>query len=433
MASEIAELIGFLGDVKAEVRLIAASHLLTLDLASTPENLLGEMTESLSRRLAGSYDFTKVALSILVNVSDIEIVSDRMLERKTMSSVYALVTDSETPGDVVELAGMLLCNMTRQPRSVMQLLEVESDFVGRRFLALCGKLLSSKEPTEPGARDAIGWLAVVVQNCSQLEDARRFLLDKNRSIMAHLSQALLKFKTAQRRRGVAGTIRNCLLDTAHHTWLVEPPVNLIQSVLICLVSGKGAFDDDEKRAMPIEVREASFDLNHTPDSDAQTRAFVTESLCLLCTHGIIAERIKLWSGYPIIRELERFEKDEEVQSHIFSAVDLLVREHDDFLIHKKAVKGSTLSEREKELNENQKTPADLQREILALTEEERALTQCCKCGGKGSDAEPLMRCTGCYSIAFCSKKCQVAKWKEHKTKCLEIQQRNQEDDDKVQS
>lgn len=186
---------------------------------------------------------------------------DTLLDRKTIGSVCALVSDIETPEDVVELAGMLLANMTRTPAAVLQLLEHGSDFAGRRFLALVAKFLSSKEKTEE--RDPLGWLALVLQNCSQVVEARRFLLDKERSVMKHFSDALRRFKTTRRRRGTAATIRNCLLDTEHHMWLVEPPVNLAETILLGLVSSKGSYSDDEKRAMPIDVREAVFDPEHT--------------------------------------------------------------------------------------------------------------------------------------------------------------------------
>ena len=293
-------------------------------------------------------------------------------------------------------------------------------FVGRRFLALCGKFLQAKEPAE-GERDALGWLAVAVQNCSQLADARRFLLDQKRPLMAHLSAALGKSRSVQRRRGIAAIVRNCLLEPEHHNWLIEPPVSLVASILRCLVSGRASLDSDEMRALPLAAREAAMDENHQAESDAETRVLLLESLVALCTHGLNNERIKAWGAYAVVRELERFEKDERVHEQILEAVDILVRDREGF---PRVAASATLSEREKQEMANARTPADIQREILALNEEEKALEKCAQCGKGGSEEDPLMRCTGCFSIAFCSRKCQVAKWKEHKPKCLEIQKRD---------
>ncbi len=441
------ELIGFLSDSKPEVRLIAVSNLVTIEPGQFSEKQLRDMVEALSRRLAGSYDFTKVALSLLINLcGEKEIVMDTLLNRKTIGSVCALVSDAETPEDVVELAAMLLANMTRTAAAVLQLLEVDSEFAGRRFLALVAKFLSSKEKTEE--RDPFGWLALVLQNCSQVVDARRFLLDKNRSVMTHLSDALRRFKTTRRRRGIAATIRNCLLETEHHSWLVEPPVNIVQSILIGLVSSKGNFSDDEKRAMPPDVREAVFDPTQEVErgiydlfiylflvvflsplfflkveKDDETRCSLVESVVAICFHGVIAERLKLWSGYAIIRELERFERCEQVIIEIHSAIDLLVREHDDFLRQRRLAAAPVTANAA--APPVAKTTAELQKEILDIVEEEKQLAKCANCG----KTENLARCTGCFAVSFCGRTCQVANWKVHKERCLEIQERNKKWDE----
>jgi hypothetical protein len=425
------ELIGFLSDPKPEVRLIAASNLLTVDPGQFGETQLRDLTEALSRRLAGAPDFAKVALSLLINLCDREVVADRLLERRVIGSLCALITDAETHEDVVELACMLLANLTRSAAAVAQLLESDSEFAGRRFLSLVGKFVKAPESAEPEGRDALGWMALVLQNCSQEGAARRFLLDKNRALMAHLSMALRTLKSVRRRRGVAATIRNCLLEPAHHSWLVEPPVNLIQSVMICLVSGKGNYDDDEKRAMHPDVREAVFDMDREIERDAETRRLLVESLHALCFHGVIAERIKLWSGYPIMREMERFERSEDVMVEIHTAVDMLLREHQD-VVRARLAAAATVTPAAAKKGEKKEaaSSSDLQREILQLVEEEKQLTKCAQCG-KGEGDATLARCTGCFAVAFCSKKCQTANWKAHKAACFAVQERNKRWDEEA--
>ena len=65
----------------------------------------------------------------------------------------------------------------------------------------------------------------------------------------------------------------------------------------------------------------------------------------------------------------------------------------------------------------------LEQEILALVKEEEALMECANCHKKDPEVT-LARCTGCYSVSFCSKKCQVSMWKSHKPVCLARQERN---------
>ena len=419
-SDDVHSLVEFLKDVKPEVRLVAASHLLTV--CSTPEGAallssddVKSATESFSRMLASNEEMQKIALSFLINVSDMSIVQDTLLNKKSISSIFEIVNDKNTKDDLMELGSMLLMNLTRNSSFAMQLIDPESEFAGRKFLALCGKFLASKEKDEK--RDALGWLASVLQNCSQLEESRKFLLDPKRSIMSHLSEALVSCKTVRRRRGIAATIRNCLFETSQHGWLVEPPVNLLRNVLTVLVDGRGNLDGDEKRALPVEVREAAFDVEHY-ERDAETRRLLLESIVLLCTQPLIAEKIKQWSGYPIMRELERFEKDDAAMEQIHTAVDLLVREHEGL---KKAEKQEgtkkSVVDKEKEIEE-------LQREILRMNEEDKALSVCNNCG-KSAPEVKLSRCTGCFNVSFCSRKCQVAKWKEHKPVC----KKKEEDDD----
>lgn len=227
--------------------------------------------------------------------------------------------------------------------------------------------------------------------------------------MTHLSNSLTTCKSAWRKRGIAATVRNCLYETSHHQWLIEPPVNLLRNILMVIVDGRGNLDADEKRALPIEVREAAFDVDHY-EKDAETRCLLVECIVLLCFHPSVAEKIKSWSGYAIMRELERFEKDQKVIDQILSAVDMLVREHEGAKpAQDVVVKESKIQEKEKEIQ-------DLQREILKMNEEEKNLSVCNHCG-KAPPEVTLMRCTGCRAVCFCSKKCQVANWKDHKVQC----------------
>ena len=48
----------------------------------------------------------------------------------------------------------------------------------------------------------------------------------------------------------------------------------------------------------------------------------------------------------------------------------------------------------------------------------RAICEHCKCIEK--EANCFQRCARCNLAAYCSRDCQKADWKEHKTKCKEI-------------
>lgn len=302
---------------------------------------------------------------------------------------------------------------------------MDSEFAGRRFLSLVGKFLSSKE-SEGGARDPFAWLAMVLQNCSQSEDARKYILDQKRSVMGHMVNALLQsgVKSVRRRRGIIATLRNCLLDTVHHGWLTEPPINLHRAVLILLVHGRGTFDDAEKRAMPVELRDAVFDANHEPEADAESRRLLVECISTLCYHATVAAKVKAVSAYPILRELERFEKDSGVTDRIYDCVELLLRDHESSSALSVAAPDPVKSAPTLDAGapaEPQKTSASIQKEILEIVADEKALEECAVCHKAPPAVKSLARCTGCLAVAYCGRAHQSQHWASHKDTCLKKQ------------
>ena len=52
---------------------------------------------------------------------------------------------------------------------------------------------------------------------------------------------------------------------------------------------------------------------------------------------------------------------------------------------------------------------------------------CCFCSRVSqADGQPLMRCGGCNTFAYCSKQCQTAHWPNHKRDCKRIKQQRQQ-------
>ena len=83
-------------------------------------------------------------------------------------------------------------------------------------------------------------------------------------------------------------------------------------------------------------------------------------------------------------------------------------------------------ENEKEANDNAKSTSELQQEILDLNEEEKLLELCAVCKKEPEVGQVLKRCTACFSVAYCSKKCQVKDWKRHKEECDELKKINEQ-------
>eukprot|EP00961_Rhodomonas_salina_P289727 3914677-Rhodomonas_salina.1 len=47
---------------------------------------------------------------------------------------------------------------------------------------------------------------------------------------------------------------------------------------------------------------------------------------------------------------------------------------------------------------------------------------CAKCGVRADGSVTVSFCSGCRSVAYCSKECQKADWKAHKAACRQIRQ-----------
>jgi len=48
-------------------------------------------------------------------------------------------------------------------------------------------------------------------------------------------------------------------------------------------------------------------------------------------------------------------------------------------------------------------------------------SSCATCGSHCTETKPLMRCTGCSSVWYCSRECQAADWKVHRSFCKLLQ------------
>ena len=50
------------------------------------------------------------------------------------------------------------------------------------------------------------------------------------------------------------------------------------------------------------------------------------------------------------------------------------------------------------------------------------MSHCVNCGQIQGDKCKFKRCSGCETVKYCSKKCQQAHWKDHKSICCAIKE-----------
>ncbi len=183
------------------------------------------------------------------------------------------------------------------------------------------------------ADDPYQHFAAVLMNATQVEQGRKFVMklssahDKNTKSTSVLQNVIHELRSSNpvRRRGIAGTIKNCCFEKDASWWLIHE-VKIIQKILYPL-AGPEELEVDEKRGMdpdlwlegPDKIREV----------DDVTRVLLVEALLLLCAAGRKArESLRLQKTYTILKLLDMVEETEEVSERINEIVQFLRRDEE---------------------------------------------------------------------------------------------------------
>mmetsp|Transcript_25119 Transcript_25119/g.27678 ORF Transcript_25119/g.27678 Transcript_25119/m.27678 type:complete len:419 (-) Transcript_25119:30-1286(-) len=253
-------------------------------------------------------------------------------ERGSVDFVGRLLPDEAVKkSDVIEEKG---------PKVSMELLL--SRFLSDRFIS-DEELLSEKDEEQQNNRDSqyddpYQHFAAVLMNSTQTEVGKKFLLKlnynnnkndatakKSSSSIFELILPQLRSKNPIRRRGIAGTIKNCCIDSNSAWWLLNE-VNLMKHILYPL-AGPEELTVDEKRGLdpdlwldgPEKVREL----------DDFARLYLVDSILLLCASGRKSrETIRLARTYVILKLADMVEENEEVTDSINECVQYLRRDEE---------------------------------------------------------------------------------------------------------
>jgi hypothetical protein len=176
-------------------------------------------------------------------------------------------------------------------------------------------------------RDPFQHFAAVLMNLTQVQQGRQFLLripqTKGDVSVFETLLAQLRSPNPIRRRGIAGTIRNCCLETESAWWFLNV-LNLTNSILYPL-AGPEELDVDDKIGMdpdlwlegPDKVRE----------TDMSTRLFLVEAILLLCASGRQSRAtIRLARTYVILKHADMIEEEEVVSEAVNECVQYLRRD-----------------------------------------------------------------------------------------------------------
>ena len=195
-----------------------------------------------------------------------------------------------------------------------------------------GEQEESIETISAKGDDPYQHFGAVLMNATQVEQGRKFVMklsavDENTKSSSVLQNVIHELRSSNpvRRRGVAGTIKNCCFEKDSSWWLINE-VNVIQKILYPL-AGPEELEVDEKRGMdpdlwlegPDKVRE----------TDQVTRILLVEAILLLCATGRRSrESLRLQKTYTILKLLDMVEESEEVSERINEIVQFLRRDEE---------------------------------------------------------------------------------------------------------
>nr|CAI5858170.1 unnamed protein product [Callosobruchus analis] len=169
------------------------------------------------------------------------------------------------------------------------------------------------------------YLGPVLANLSQTCRARKMILDKTRCVI----QRLLPFTEHEnpvRRRGVAGTLKNCCFEDDFHEWLLGEDVDILPRLLLPL-AGNEEFDEEDNEKLPLELQYLPDDKKREEDPDI--RCILLEAITHLVAKRPNREFVRDKNTYVILRELHKWETDDEARAACENLVDILIRTEDE--------------------------------------------------------------------------------------------------------
>ncbi len=200
----------------------------------------------------------------------------------------------------------------------------EDDILGEKKVSIEKVAASTDDPFQH--------FAAVLMNATQCDQGRRFVMrihsnnanEKGTSILQRILPEL-RSPNPVRRRGLAGTIKNCSFDKNSSWWLINE-VDIIPKILYPL-AGPEEIDIDEKRGMDPDLWLEGPDKVREPE--CETRLLLVEAILLLCATGRRSrESIRAQKTYAILKTMDMSEESEEINERINECVQYLRRDEE---------------------------------------------------------------------------------------------------------
>ncbi|CAH2014470.1 unnamed protein product [Acanthoscelides obtectus] len=223
--------------------------------------------------------------------------------------------DPECP--IADECCMILSNLSRFPHLAEKIIDM-IEMNGRSFDEIIN-VFTKTQYNKHGCK--LHYLGPFLANLSQSHSVRKLILDKDRCVI----QRLLPFtehENSVRRRGVAGTLKNCCFEEDFHEWLLGEDVDILPRLLLPL-AGNEEFDEEDNEKLPLDLQYLPEDKKR--EGDPEIRCILLEAITQLVAKRPNREFIRDKNTYVIMRELHKWEKDDEAKAACENLVDILIR------------------------------------------------------------------------------------------------------------
>lgn len=250
-----------------------------------------------------------LCLSLLCNLTVTEENSQRFLQK------YITLESSGTSTLTSELLS-LMESFLNYDSQLLEIDPVDTDGVSSH-------LLDSKDSDDWGERDPWQHMSSILCNLTRLEGGRKIVLKQH--YMTRLVRQI-RSRNAVRRRGVVACLRTCLFENEIHWWILHE-VGVLPYIMLPIIVAT-PFTDAEKVGMdPVLWLNAQ---NPTKKWEPETDILLMllECVILLCQKRGIREELRKRQVYPMCRNLDYLQEDEDVSNLILEIVNLLMRDED---------------------------------------------------------------------------------------------------------
>ncbi|XP_037089609.1 protein HGH1 homolog [Pollicipes pollicipes] len=213
---------------------------------------------------------------------------------------------------------MTLSNLSRAPapcRELWRRLEEGPVTVDDLVTALC-----QRDYNTAGCH--LNYLGPLLSNLTQLPEARRYMLSRDRVLFQRLLPFTEYKESLVRRGGVVGAIKNCCFETESHLWLLGDEVDLLPRLLLPL-TGPEPYDDEDMEQLPVDLQ--YMDESKTREPDVDIRRILLEAMTQLCATTDSRELVRGKGAYLILREYHKWETDEEALRLCEELVNILIK------------------------------------------------------------------------------------------------------------